>query len=322
MVRYEDSGMNIIHVVDTHTVGEPTRVVLSGLPDLGDTSLAQRRELFRTKYDHWRSAIACEPRGSETMVGALVQEPTDPRCCAAVIYFNNVGYLGMCGHGTIGLVRTLAHLGRIGPGNHLIETPVGVVGVTLHADGQVSFDNVESYRFKAGIEVNVPGVGLVKGDIAWGGNWFFITKQTPLPLDIVNSAALSVYTISIQQALSTAGICGEAGAVIDHVEICAAAPDGSGARNFVMCPGGAYDRSPCGTGTSAKIACLAEDGELQPDELWTQQGILGGTFQGRYRKGARGVMPTITGRAWITSVAQILIEESDPLAWGIGGRNP
>ncbi len=316
------SPMKTIHVIDSHTAGEPTRVVMSGFPDLGQGSLAQRRETFRDRYDHWRSAIACEPRGSDTMVGALLLEPTDPRCCAGVIFFNNVGYLGMCGHGTIGLTRTLAHVGRIQPGEHLIETPVGVVGVTLHADGKVSIDNVESYRFAAHAEVDVPGIGKVKGDIAWGGNWFFITKQTPAPLDIAHRNELSNYTIAVQQALEVSGIRGENGGVIDHVEISGDAPDGSGARNFVMCPGGAYDRSPCGTGTSAKIACLAADGELAEGERWVQQGILGSAFEGRYRKGARGVMPTIIGQAWITGTAQILIEESDPLAWGIGGARP
>ncbi|WP_449468299.1 proline racemase family protein [Stenotrophomonas humi] len=314
--------MKTIHVIDSHTAGEPTRVVMSGFPDLGQGSLAQRREIFRGRYDHWRSGIACEPRGSDTMVGALLLEPTDPRCCAGVIFFNNVGYLGMCGHGTIGLTRTLAHVGRIQPGEHLIETPVGVVGVTLHVDGKVSIDNVESYRFVADAEVEVPGIGKVKGDIAWGGNWFFITKQTPAPLDIAHRDALSNYTIAVQKALEANGIRGEDGGVIDHVEISGDAPDGSGARNFVMCPGGAYDRSPCGTGTSAKIACLAADGELAEGERWVQQGILGSAFEGSYRNGARGVMPTIIGQAWITGTAQILIEESDPLAWGIGGVRP
>lgn len=314
--------MRTIQIIDSHTAGEPTRVVMSGFPDLPGSSLAQRRESFRSSYDHWRSAIACEPRGSDTMVGALLLEPTDPRCCAGVIFFNNVGYLGMCGHGTIGLARTLAHVGRIQPGDHLIETPVGQVGVTLHADGRVSIGNVESYRYRAEVSVAVPGHGTITGDIAWGGNWFFITEQTPAPLDIGHRTELSLYTIAVQQALLAAGIRGEGEGVIDHVEISGTAPDGSGARNFVMCPGGAYDRSPCGTGTSAKIACLAADGELDEGQLWVQQGILGSVFEGSYRKSRRGVMPTITGQAWITGTSQLLIEQDDPLAWGIGGGNP
>lgn len=315
--------MQTIRVVDSHTAGEPTRVVVSGFPDLGSGSLAQRREVFRERYDHWRSAIACEPRGSEWMVGALLVEPVDPRCCVGMIFFNNVGYLGMCGHGTVGVARTLAHLGRIGPGRHLMETPVGVVGVQLHDDGRVTIDNVESYRIARDVAVDVPGYGRVVGDVAWGGNWFFITAQTPTPLALEHEKALSLYTIAIQQALAAAGITGEDGAQIDHVEISGHSPeDPSVARNYVMCPGGAYDRSPCGTGTSAKLACLAADGELAEGERWVQQGILGSSFEGHYRKGSRGILPVITGSAWVTGSAEILIDPDDPFAWGIGGAWP
>jgi 4-hydroxyproline epimerase len=313
-------GMDRISVIDSHTAGEPTRVVLSGFPDLGAGSLAERRARFRAGFDHWRSAIACEPRGSDTMVGALLQEPVDPDCCAGVIFFNNVGFLGMCGHGTIGLTRTLAHLGRIGPGRHRIETPVGVVGVELHGDGRVTIDNVESYRAAAAVEVEVPGYGKVVGDVAWGGNWFFITEHSPAPLDFGYREELSRYTVAVLRALHAAGITGDDGGAIDHVEISREAPDGSGqSRNFVMCPGGAYDRSPCGTGTSAKLACLAADGKLGEGETWVQQGILGSVFEGTYRAGGRGVLPRITGRAWITGRAEILIEADDPFAWGIRG---
>ncbi len=310
--------MQTLHVIDSHTAGEPTRVVLSGFPDLGGGSLAERRERFRERHDHWRSAIACEPRGSDTMVGALLLPPADPRCCAGVIFFNNVGYLGMCGHGTIGLTRTLAHLGRIGPGEHLVETPVGVVGVRLHADGRVSIDNVESYRAATGVVVEVPGHGTVVGDVAWGGNWFFITGQSPVPLDFAHVPALTAYTLAVQRAIDAAGIRGDGDGVIDHVEVNGQAPDGSGqARNFVMCPGGAYDRSPCGTGTSAKLACLAADGKLAEGAVWVQQGILGSAFEGVYCRSGRGVLPRITGQAWITGRAELLIEADDPFAWGI-----
>ena len=312
--------MDTITVIDSHTAGEPTRVVLSGFPDLGPGTLAERRARFGAEFDHWRSAIACEPRGSDTMVGALLQAPVDPRCCAGVIFFNNVGYLGMCGHGTIGLTRTLAHLGRIAPVRHLLETPVGVVGIELHGDGRVTIDNVESYRAAAGVEVDVPGYGRIAGDVAWGGNWFFITAQSPAPLDFRHREELSGYIVAVQRALHAAGITGDDGGTIDHVEISGEAPDGSRqSRNFVMCPGGAYDRSPCGTGTSAKLACLAADGLLAEGEAWVQQGILGSVFEGTYRRGDRGVLPRITGQAWITGRAEILIEADDPFAWGIRG---
>ncbi|AOY66231.1 proline racemase family protein [Xanthomonas perforans] len=310
--------MHTIDVIDSHTAGEPTRVVLSGFPDLGDGDLAQCRERFRSKFDHWRSAIACEPRGSDTMVGALLLPPRDPGACTGVIFFNNVGYLGMCGHGTIGVVRTLAELGRIGPGQHRIETPVGTVGVELADDGTVWVDNVESYRVASGVEVEVPGHGRVRGDVAWGGNWFFITEQAPCALDLAHQRELTAYTEAVRLALEAAGITGEAGGEIDHIEVNGAAPDGSGvARNFVLCPGLAYDRSPCGTGTSAKLACLAADGKLAEGERWVQQGILGSAFEGNYRLSGRGIAPRISGRAYITARAQLVIDPADPFAWGI-----
>ncbi|MEQ4576791.1 MAG: proline racemase family protein [Gammaproteobacteria bacterium] len=310
--------MHTIDVIDSHTAGEPTRVVLAGFPDLGDGDLAGCRERFRAEFDHWRSAIACEPRGSDTMVGALLLPARDPRACTGVVFFNNVGYLGMCGHGTIGVVRTLQHLGRLQPGRHFVETPVGTVGVDLDADGRVSIDNVESYRHAQDVAVQVPGHGEVRGDIAWGGNWFYITEQSPHVLDLAHQRELTAYTEAIRQALEAAGITGADGGEIDHIEVNGPAPDGSGqARNFVLCPGLAYDRSPCGTGTSAKLACLAADGKLAEGEVWIQQGILGSVFEGSYRRGERGVLPRIAGTAHVTARSQLLVDPADPFAWGI-----
>jgi proline racemase len=311
--------MQTIDFIDSHTGGEPTRVVLAGFPDLGDGTLAERRGLFRRDYDLWRQAIACEPRGSDTMVGALLLPPQDPAACAGVIFFNNVGYLGMCGHGTIGLIKTLLHLGRIAPGKHRLETPVGIVGVELYSDGRVAVDNVESYRHAKNIALDVPGYGTVHGDVAWGGNWFFITNDTPLPLTLANQRGLTTYTEAIRAALELAGCTGANGAEIDHIEINAASPDDQAdARNFVLCPGMAYDRSPCGTGTSAKVACLAADGKLEPGRVWRQAGILGSVFEAQYVPGEHGVLPRITGTAHVTAKGQLLLDESDPLAWGIG----
>ncbi|MBD8897401.1 4-hydroxyproline epimerase [Rhodanobacter sp. DHG33] len=314
--------MHAIQFVDSHTGGEPTRVVLAGFPDLGHGPLAERRRRFADEYDAWRSAIACEPRGSATMVGALLLPPVSAHACAGVIFFNNVGYLGMCGHGTIGVVRTLAHLGRIAPGRHHLDTPVGTVGVDLHDDGRVSIDNVASYRHAAGLRIDVPGYGSVHGDVAWGGNWFFITEDTPLPLDVQRQRELTAYTEAIRHALEAAGICGADGAEIDHIELNAASPTpGMDARNFVLCPGLAYDRSPCGTGTSAKLACLAADGKLAPGQAWRQESILGSMFEARYEPAADGrVLPRITGSAHIVAQGELLIDESDPFAWGSGAE--
>lgn len=312
--------MHSLDVIDSQTGGEPTRVVISGFPDLGGGSLAERRERFRAEFDHWRRAIACEPRGSDLLVGALLLPPQSDDACAAVIFFNNVGYLGMCGHGTMGLVRTLQHLGRIAPGRHRIETPVGTVGAHLHEDGRVSIDNVESRRHAADVRVQVPGYGEVVGDVAWGGNWFYIAKAgREISLD--TQRELSAYAEAIRHALAAAGVRGADGAEIDHIELEGAAREpGNHGRNFVLCPGLAYDRSPCGTGTSAKLACLAAAGALAPGEAWRQESVLGSVFEGRYRPGEHGVLPTITGSAYLTARAQLLIDERDPFAWGVVAR--
>ena len=313
--------MHTIDVIDSHTGGEPTRTVIAGFPDLGAGTLMEQRERFRRDFDRWRAGIACEPRGSATVVGALLLPPQSADACAGVIFFNDVSYLGMCGHGTIGVVRTLQHMGRIGPGLHRIETPVGTVGAELHADGRVSIDNVESYRHAKDVQVSVPGYGEVTGDIAWGGNWFFITKDTPLPLDIRHQRELTAYTEAIRRVLEAQGITGAEGGEIDHIEINADLP-GKAGRNFVLCPGLAYDRSPCGTGTSAKLACLAADGKLAPGEVWRQESILGegSEFEATYTPGARGVKPRITGSAYVVARSTLLFDEADAFTWGSGAE--
>jgi proline racemase len=252
-------------------------------------------------------------------VGALLLPAQSPDACAGVIFFNNVGYLGMCGHGSIGVVRTLAHLGRIGAGRHRLETPVGTVAVELHDDGRVSIDNVESRRHAANVALDVPGYGRVHGDVAWGGNWFFITGDVPLPLDLAHQRELSRYTEAIRHALEAAQVTGSDGAQIDHIELSgAASTPGVHARNFVLCPGMAWDRSPCGTGTSAKLACLAADGKLAAGQAWRQESILGSVFEGSYTAAPGGILPRITGSAHITGTASLLVDPADPFAWGFG----
>ena len=311
--------MQTIDVIDSHTGGEPTRVVIGGFPELGSGTLAEQCLRFGEQHDHWRRAIICEPRGSSAVVGALLLPPQHADSCAGVIFFNNTGYLGMCGHGSIGVIRTLQFLGRIKVGRHRLETPVGTVGVELHDDGSISVDNVESYRHAADLCIDVPGYGSVRGDVAWGGNWFFITADTPLPLLIEHQRALTIYTEAIRHALESAGITGAHGQQIDHIEINAASPtSGIDGRNFVLCPGLAYDRSPCGTGTSAKLACLAADSKLAPGQVWRQESILGSVFEASCTPAQQGVLPHITGTAHIVSKASLLIDANDPFAWGSG----
>src|SRR5262245_61304852 len=251
-----------IQVIDSHTGGEPTRGVIAGGPDLGRGSMAERRARFREHYDEYRSAVVNEPRGSDVLVGAILCEPVDPGCAAGVIFFNNVGYLNMCGHGTIGVAVTLAHLGRIGPGTHRLETPVGVVTFEYAGGNAVTLENVPSYRHAAAVKVPVPGVGTVTGDVAWGGNWFFLIGEHGQELDVANVDRLTDFTWRVRQALPANGVTGADGGEIDHVELFGPPRDPSAtSRNFVLCPGKAYDRSPCGTGTSAKLACLFADGK-------------------------------------------------------------
>jgi 4-hydroxyproline epimerase len=316
--------MTRIRVIDSHTGGEPTRLVIDGFPDLGKGSMAERKQRLAEQYDAWRAACVLEPRGSDVLVGALLCTPVDPDACAGVIFFNNSGYLGMCGHGTIGLIASLAHLGKIGPGIHAIETPVGTVQATLHDDGSVSIRNVPAYRFRKAVALQVPGIGKVVGDIAWGGNWFFLVAEHGLAITGDNLDALTAYTVAIQKALEEQGIRGEDGGLIDHIELFAD-DEKTDSRNFVLCPGKAYDRSPCGTGTSAKLACLAADGKLQPGQVWRQASVIGSEFEGSYERLDQGtdhglaqlIVPTIRGRAYISAEATLILQSDDPFAWGI-----
>ncbi|OXS21442.1 hydroxyproline-2-epimerase [Pseudomonas fluorescens] len=308
--------MKRLHVIDSHTGGEPTRLILSGFPALSGGSIAEQLDGLRNEHDQWRRACLLEPRGNDVLVGALYCEPVTAGATCGVIFFNNAGYLGMCGHGTIGLVASLHHLGHIAPGVHMIDTPVGPVTATLHEDGAVTLRNVPAYRFRHQVAVDVPGHGVVKGDIAWGGNWFFLVSEHGKALEMNNVDALTEYTWAMLKALENQGIHGADGALIDHIELFASDPDAD-SRNFVMCPGKAYDRSPCGTGTSAKLACLAADGTLAPGQTWTQASITGSQFTGQYEWDGERVIPFITGRAYMTADSVLLIDEQDPFAWGI-----
>ena len=306
-----------MRVIDSHTEGEPTRVVLSGGPDLGAGSVAGRAAILARDHAAFRNAVVAEPRGSDALVAALLVPPSVPDCATGVIYFNTVGNLGMCGHASIGTAVTLAHLDRIGPGLHRFETPVGVVTVELHSADEASVTNVPSHRLHKAVTVAVEGLGPVTGDIAWGGNWFFITRDLPCALEPANIPRLLDAALRIRRALEEQGRTGEGGAWIDHVVLIGPS-DRADARNFVLCPGGSYDRSPCGTGTSALLACLAADGRIGPGDEWVQESIIGSTYRLHYAPGEGGrIVPTIRGRAWVTAEAELLFAPGDPYAAGI-----
>lgn len=289
--------MRRIEIVDSHTGGEPTRVVLGGVT--------------AAELESYRRAIICEPRGHEVIVGALLEESDDASCAAKVTFFNNVGRLGMCGHGAIGVIETLRHLGRISPGEHRLETPVGIVTAILHGDGRVGVRNVRSHR----VAKNVSADG-VTGDVAWGGNWFFLVADHGLELTRENIPELTRASLAMREAVRRVGY-----PEVDHVELFGPPRDaGNDSRNFVLCPGGEYDRSPCGTGTSAKLACLAADGKLAPGQVWRQESVIGSVFEGSYEvtEEGEGVIPTITGRAYVTAETTLIFAEDDPFQLGIG----
>jgi proline racemase len=302
-----------ISILDTHTGGEPTRLVLSGGPDLGLGPLADRVKVFREKFDRFRTAVVGEPRGSDVFVGALLVEPYDKTCQFGVIFFNNVGYLGMCGHGVIGVIVALAHAGRVKPGLVKLDTPAGVIVAVLAESGLVTFDNVPSYRREKDLTLYLPGVGDVTCDLAWGGNWFCLIEQHEQRLALDNIAQLTDYCSRIRQAVADTGF-----PEVDHVELFGpATKPGASSRNFVLCPGKAYDRSPCGTGTSAKLACLAADGKLAPGAEWVQESIVGSTFKAKYRRQGDKIVPTIAGTAHVMGEGTLLLDAADPFAWGI-----
>lgn len=305
-----------ICVIDSHTGGEPTRTVIGGFPHLGFGTIAERLEVFKSDFDKFRSAIVREPRGHDAIVGALLLEPFDESCVAGVIFFNNVGFLKMCGHGTIGLVKTLAYLDKIELGKHKIETPIGIIEAELDSEGFVTIENVPSYRYKKDVEIEVDGFGKVKGDIAWGGNWFFLIEKQSIELKLENLQELTDFTLSVRETLNKNGMTGDRGQEIDHIEIFSPT-ENADSKNFVLCPGREYDRSPCGTGTSAKLACLYADGKVKSGEIWKQESIIGSSFEGSVKIVGGKIVPVIKGSAFITAESELILDKSDPFCFGI-----
>ncbi len=312
--------MQRIRIIDSHTEGEPTRVVLDGAPDLGGGTVAAQARVMRERFDWFRAAVVNEPRGHDALVGALVVPAAAPGAVCGVIFFNNVGLLNACGHGTIGLARTLAHIGRIGVGRHLFETPVGVVSVDIDAEGGIALDNVPSYRHAHDVAVDVHVDGrtrVMHGDVAWGGNWFFLVSDHGEAIELARVDRLTTVAWAIREALERQGVTGKDGGVIDHVELFGPPSRADcDSKNFVLCPGKAWDRSPCGTGTSAKLACLVADGKLAFGAEWRQESVIGSRFVGRMRAENGAWIPTIRGQAYVTAESTLLIDPGDPFRHG------
>ncbi len=308
-----------MHVIDSHTGGQPTRVILDGGPDLGSGLLSERAHRLTTEYKEFCQSVMLEPRGQPAMVGALLVEPTDPDCITGVIYLDAGAVLGMCGHGTIGLAVTLAHMGRIGLGSHKIETPVGVVEVHLSDANTVTVKNIESRCIHQEISVEVEGLGTVTGDVAYGGNWFFIVDPSPIPVVTNNLRTLIDTSIAVRDAAIAQGVGGENGQLVDHVIFQDASPKADvDSRNFVLCPDDTYDRSPCGTGSSARLACLAAKGCLDPGKDIVQESVIGSIYSLSYQPGTNGgIIPTISGQAFVMAESTLIFDDLDPLKGGI-----
>lgn len=315
--------MRRLKFIDSHTGGEPTRVLLGGLPRPSQGGIRDWYRRIRDEHGWLLAAAVNEPRGSDILVGAVYWPSHASPVAGEVLFFNNVGLLGMCGHGTIGLVASLAHLGEMATGAYTLQTPVGEVHTQLLEDGRVRLENVPAYRYRKEVVINVPGYGTFVGDVAWGGNWFYIVEHDQDKMDISNKELLTELTWAIRRELQARGITGRDGAAIDHIELSSerdAAP-GNDSKSFVLCPGKAYDRSPCGTGTSARLACLAADGLLKAGETWRQESITGSVFEGSYEGGGHSddgvalIRPTITGSAQVTAVGELIIDDAERAAY-------
>ena len=308
-----------IDVIDSHTGGEPTRVVIGGWSMPEGDSIAEMRAYIDTHQSHFRNGVIREPRGSDVHVGALLVPAIDPSCCTGLIFFTTVGTLGMCGHGTIGVVETLRHLSRIDFGHHRIETPVGIIDVDLHLDGSAILANVPA-RFHSEACVKTKDHGVVCGDVAWGGNWFFLVSSAESAPDVTFAKRdeLARFTKDVRWSLRDAGVTGDDGAEIDHVEVFGPPTvKGADSKNYVLCPGLDYDRSPCGTGTSAKLATMIHHGKLNPGEPWVQESITGTIFRCFVSMDEDKIIPNISGRAHIMAKSTLYFDDNDPFQWGI-----
>ncbi|MFM8735826.1 MAG: proline racemase family protein [Pirellulales bacterium] len=311
-----------LRVVDSHTIGEPTRVVVdealvAGL-DLGAGSVRDRRDRFRERHDHVRRALVGDPRGVTAMVGVILVPPADPACRYGAFYINRVGYLDMCGHATIGLAVTLGALGAIEPGSFRLETPAGVVAMTWHGGNEASFECVPPRRIAKGLSLSCDDGSRVTGDVATSGLWFFLCRDHGLPVEPAAIPALTARAWSIRRALEARGIAGDGGEVIDHVVLLGPPREpGNDGRAFVLCPDGAFDRSPCGTGTSALVGCLLDDGVLAEGATWRQESVLGGVYAASVRCAGSIVVPTVRGRAWLTAESTLHFTADDPYRTGV-----
>ncbi|MFW6692287.1 proline racemase family protein [Streptomyces sp. MAR4 CNX-425] len=322
--------------VDSHTEGMPTRVVTGGVGVVPGATMAERRAYFAEHLDDVRRLLVNEPRGHAAMSGAILQPPTRPDADYGVLYIEVSGLLPMCGHGTIGVATVLVETGMVPVTEPVtrvrLDTPAGPVTAEVAVSGgraeSVTFRNVPSFALELDAAVEVPGLGRVTYDMAYGGNFYAILpadslgipfakaeKQRMLDVGLAIMAAVNEQRRPVHPA--DPGIAG-----CKHVQLTAPpAGGGADARNAMVIHPGWFDRSPCGTGTSARMAQLYARGELALGADFVNESLLGTLFTGRLEEetavgGVRAQIPAVTGRAWITGMGQYLLDPEDPFPAG------
>ncbi|QVQ53464.1 proline racemase family protein [Spiractinospora alimapuensis] len=321
--------------VDSHTEGMPTRVVTGGVGPVPGATMAERRTYFMEHLDHIRELLVNEPRGHAAMSGAILQPPSRPDADWGVIYIEVSGCLPMCGHGTIGVATVLVETGMVEVTEPVTEvrldTPAGLVTARVSVtDGRaesVTIRNVASFSVAHDATVRVPGIGDVRYDMAYGGNFYAIVpiEDLGIPFDKAEKDRMATAGLAIMDAINAQNrpvhpidptIAG-----CKHVQLTASGGTGADARNAMVIHPGWFDRSPCGTGTSARMAQLHSRGELAVGQDFVNQSLLGTSFTGRLLEetdvgGLPAVVPTVTGRAWITAMGQYLLDPDDPFPRG------
>ena len=325
----------IWHCVDSHTEGMPTRVVVGGVGVLPGTTMEERRQYMMKEADHLRTWLMYEPHGHSAMSGSIVQPPTRPDADWGVVYIEVSGCLPMCGHGTIGTATVLVETGMVEvtePETVIRpDTPAGLVTARVHVDGtrakSVTIENVPSFVTELDAIVEVPGAGAVRYDMAYGGNFYAIVELSELGRAFGKEHApeLLELGLSIMNAINTTNppTHPENPAIdhVNHVQLVAADSTAQFSRHAMAIYPGWFDRSPCGTGTSARVAQLVARGQLEIGEPLINESIIGTRFTGRAIgtttvSGVPAILPEITGRAWITGTSQHMLAPDDPFPAG------
>ncbi|MCX7884843.1 MAG: proline racemase [Caloramator sp.] len=329
-------AIRTINAVDSHTMGEPTRIVIGGVPVIPGKTMPEKKAYLEKNLDHIRTAIMHEPRGHKDMFGSIITQPTKEEADLGIIFMDGGGYLNMCGHGSIGALTVAVELGMVPVKEPytdvVLEAPAGLVkGKVKVEDGkakEVSIVNVPSFLYKQDVEVDVPEVGKLTIDISFGGSFFALVKSSDIAIDICTSNAQKLCDVGMKILKAVNEQVKVQHPVLEHiksvdlVEIYGPAKNPKATlQNVVVFGQGQVDRSPCGTGTSAKLATLYAKGQLKINEEFIYESITGTMFKGRVLEETKvgdykAIIPEITGSAYITGFNQFIIDPEDPLKYG------